>query len=66
MKHAAYLIHTRHGTGQYPEIVDRLTFDECVASAACDMDATVEALVTVSEAHEQVARAVERIRENER
>ena len=55
MTTVAYLIRTLHGSGQYPERVDRLTFDPEAAKRACEMGATVEALVTISEAHAQRA-----------
>jgi len=62
MQVVAYLIRTRHGSGQSPQVVDRLTFDAGVARRAEASGSVIEALVTVTEAHRQLSRAVEQTR----
>jgi hypothetical protein len=62
MKVTAYLIRTRHGSGQSPQVVERVTFDVRVAKRARDLGSEIEALVTLSEAHRQLAKAVEQTR----
>jgi hypothetical protein len=52
MKVIAYLIHTRHGSGQSPQIVDRLTFDVGAAHRAEESGSVIEELVTLSEARQ--------------
>ena len=53
MKVVAYLIRTRKGSGENPQVVERLTFDAVVARKAQELGSQIEPLVTLSEARKR-------------
>jgi hypothetical protein len=63
MTPVAYLIRTSKGGGDYPQIVDRLTFDDEVARKARELGSEVEPLVTMSEAYAEVEAALAEVRQ---